>query len=145
MHLAARLRELEAEADTVRAELAEMDNLASQTEAAIYRLLSSVLAGNQSALRTLRGIPAFGRGTGSRDEAATYPQPGPAADPRCQYSPLILDTNTRGLSRDIDPLRRRSSHGDSPRSSPDVRRFPSFAAMSRPSAIALWIAPSRKP
>lgn len=46
MHLAARLRELEAEADTVRTELAEMDTLASQTEAAIYRLLSSVLAAN---------------------------------------------------------------------------------------------------
>jgi hypothetical protein len=44
MHLAARLRELEAEADAVRTELAEMDTLASQTEAAIYRLLSSVLA-----------------------------------------------------------------------------------------------------
>jgi hypothetical protein len=44
MHLAARLRELEAEADSVRAELTEMDTLASQTEAAIYRLLSSVLA-----------------------------------------------------------------------------------------------------
>lgn len=44
MHLAARLRELEAESDSVRAELAEMDTLASQTEAAIYRLLSSVLA-----------------------------------------------------------------------------------------------------
>ena len=43
MHLAARLRELEAEADSVRAELAEMDLLTSQTEAAIYRLLSSVL------------------------------------------------------------------------------------------------------
>jgi hypothetical protein len=49
MHLAARLRELEAESDSVRAELAEMDLLASQTEAAIYRLLSSVLAsGNLS-------------------------------------------------------------------------------------------------
>jgi hypothetical protein len=44
MHLAARLRELEVEADAVRAELAEMDLLASQTEAAIYRLLSSVLS-----------------------------------------------------------------------------------------------------
>ena len=43
MHLAARLRELEAEADTVRAELAEMDLLTSQTEAAIYRLISSVM------------------------------------------------------------------------------------------------------
>ncbi len=46
MHLAARLRELESEADAVRAELAEMDTLASQTEAAIYRVLSSVLANN---------------------------------------------------------------------------------------------------
>lgn len=54
MHLAARLRELEAEADSVRAELAEMDLLTTQTEAAIYRLLSSVLgSGNLSA-----GLPS---------------------------------------------------------------------------------------
>jgi hypothetical protein len=46
MRLAARLSELEAEADTVRAELAEMDTLAGQTEAAIFRLLSSVLSAN---------------------------------------------------------------------------------------------------
>jgi hypothetical protein len=49
MHLAARLRELEIEADAVRAELAEMDTLASQSEAAIYRLLSSVLASSSLA------------------------------------------------------------------------------------------------
>src|SRR5215216_8111510 len=54
MHLAARLRELEAEADSVRAELAEMDTLASQTEAAIYRLLSSVLAQGNISL----GLPS---------------------------------------------------------------------------------------
>jgi hypothetical protein len=54
MHLAARLRELEAEADSVRAELAEMDTLASQTEAAIYRLLSSVLASGNISL----GLPS---------------------------------------------------------------------------------------
>lgn len=54
MHLAARLRELEAEADSVRAELAEMDNLASQTEAAIYRLLSSVLTSGNISL----GLPS---------------------------------------------------------------------------------------
>ena len=36
--LAARLTELEAEADMVRAELSEMDLLAGQTEAAIFRL-----------------------------------------------------------------------------------------------------------
>src|SRR5262249_59193741 len=54
MHLAARLRELEAEADAVRAELAEMDTLASQTEAAIYRLLSSVLQSSNLSL----GMPS---------------------------------------------------------------------------------------
>jgi hypothetical protein len=54
MHLGARLRELEAEADSVRAELAEMDTLASQTEAAIYRLLSSVLASGNLSL----GLPS---------------------------------------------------------------------------------------
>jgi hypothetical protein len=54
MHLGARLRELEAEADSVRAELAEMDTLASQTEAAIYRLLSSVLASSNLSM----GLPS---------------------------------------------------------------------------------------
>ena len=46
--LAARLAELEAEAETLRAELNEMDNLTGQTEAAIMRLLSSVLSANTS-------------------------------------------------------------------------------------------------
>jgi hypothetical protein len=54
MHLAARLRELESEADSVRAELAEMDLLASQTEAAIYRLLTSVLSSGNLSL----GLPS---------------------------------------------------------------------------------------
>ncbi len=45
--LAGRLVELESEAEKVRTELAEMDTLASQTEAAMYRILSSVL-GNPS-------------------------------------------------------------------------------------------------
>ncbi|HEX9422066.1 MAG TPA: hypothetical protein VF899_02405 [Pyrinomonadaceae bacterium] len=55
MHLAARLRELEVEADAVRAELAEMDTLASQTEAAIYRLLTSVLASSNLSVSNLSG------------------------------------------------------------------------------------------
>jgi len=59
MHLAARLRELEVEADAVRAELAEMDTLASQSEAAIYRLLTSVLAsGNLSGRSLSGGLPS---------------------------------------------------------------------------------------
>lgn len=42
--LATRLSELEAEADTIRQEIAEMDTLASQTEASIFRLMSSMLS-----------------------------------------------------------------------------------------------------
>jgi hypothetical protein len=74
MHLAARLRELEAEADSVRAELAEMDNLASQTEAAIYRLLSSVLNSSNLSL----GLPSD-----AELEAAMRQSPGA---PRAQTS-----------------------------------------------------------
>ncbi len=69
MHLAARLRELEAEADSVRAELAEMDTLASQTEAAIYRLLSSMLS---------QSNVSFGLPSDAELEAAMR-QPQPAA------------------------------------------------------------------
>ncbi|HSD48148.1 MAG TPA: hypothetical protein VLB87_16090, partial [Pyrinomonadaceae bacterium] len=72
MHLAARLRELEAEADAVRAELAEMDTLASQTEAAIYRLLSSVLASSNLSL----GLPS------DAELEAAMRQSQPAAHPR---------------------------------------------------------------
>jgi hypothetical protein len=50
--LAARLAELEAEAETLRAELNEMDNLTGQTEAAIMRLLSSVLSASTSPVQT---------------------------------------------------------------------------------------------
>ncbi len=41
--LAARLTDLELEADKLRTEIAEMDAIASQTQAAMYRILSSVL------------------------------------------------------------------------------------------------------
>jgi hypothetical protein len=50
--LAARLAELESEADIIRAELAEMDTLAGQTEAAIFRLLSNVMSGPASQIGT---------------------------------------------------------------------------------------------
>lgn len=68
MHLAARLRELEAESDSVRAELAEMDLLASQTEAAIYRLVSTVLASNNL---------SFGLPSDAELEAAMHQSPPP--------------------------------------------------------------------
>ncbi len=47
--LSSRLADLEAEAERLRTELAEMDGLASQTEAAMFRILSSML-GNGAAV-----------------------------------------------------------------------------------------------
>ena len=87
MHAAARLRELEVEADAVRAELAEMDTLASQTEAAIYRLLTSVLAsGNFSVNNFSGGLPSD-----AELEAAMRP---PATENRSQFS---LDTRRQEI------------------------------------------------
>src|ERR1044071_9992170 len=86
MHLAARLRELEAEADSVRAELAEMDTLASQTEAAIYRLLSSVLASGNISL----GLPSD-----AELEAAMRHSPAPAE--RRQQIPTVRN-NVEAIS-----------------------------------------------
>lgn len=77
MHLAARLRELEVEADAVRAELAEMDTLASQSEAAIYRLLSSVLASGNLSMNNLSG----GLPSDADLEAAMRPSPPQARTP----------------------------------------------------------------
>ena len=50
--LAARLAELESESEIIRAELAEMDTLAGQTEAAIFRLLSNVMSGPSTQVGT---------------------------------------------------------------------------------------------
>src|SRR5918998_5147677 len=47
--LAARLADLEAEAERVRTELNEMDAIISQTEAAMFRILSSMFGAAQSA------------------------------------------------------------------------------------------------
>ncbi|HKR15435.1 MAG TPA: hypothetical protein VJT15_25435 [Pyrinomonadaceae bacterium] len=72
MHAAARLRELEAEADAVRAEIAEIDTLAGQTQAAICRLLSTVIGG---------GTPAFGLPSDAELEAAMRESNAPARVP----------------------------------------------------------------
>src|SRR6266699_3376280 len=50
--LSARLAELESEAEIIRAELIEMDTLAGQTEAAIFRLLSNVMNGPSTQVGT---------------------------------------------------------------------------------------------
>ena len=50
--LAARLSDLESEAEIIRGELIEMDTLAGQTEAAIFRLLTNVMNGPTTAVGT---------------------------------------------------------------------------------------------
>ncbi len=50
--LAARLTELEAEAEKVRTELGEMDAIANQTEAAMFRIMSSMLNTNIASTTT---------------------------------------------------------------------------------------------
>jgi hypothetical protein len=82
MHLAARLRELEAEADAVRAELAEMDTLATQSEAAIYRLLTSVLTSGNLSHNLAGGLP-------SDAELEAAMRPPSQASPSVQSSPII--------------------------------------------------------
>jgi hypothetical protein len=104
MHLAARLRELEVEADAVRAELSEMDTLASQTEAAIYRLLTSVLAsGSLSTSSISAGLPsdaeleAAMRPSTQRLPHAAQPRTTFTMDVRRQDLPT-LRPNTEALS-----------------------------------------------
>jgi hypothetical protein len=85
--VAGRLAELEAEAETLRSELSEMDTLASQTEAAIFRLLSSVLTSNST--------PAPHAPTDEELEAAirqdsarqSYAQRSPLTAPRAPVTP----------------------------------------------------------
>jgi hypothetical protein len=91
MHLAARLRELESEADSVRAELAEMDLLASQTEAAIYRLLSSVLASGNLSL----GLPSDSELESAMRQQSPHRVPTPVE--RRPQIPIVRN-NTEALS-----------------------------------------------
>jgi hypothetical protein len=93
MHLSARLRELEAEADAVRAELAEMDTLASQTEAAIYRLLSSVLASSNLSL----GLPSDAELEAAMRHSSPHARGSVPAEARRQQIPPIR-TNIETLS-----------------------------------------------
>jgi hypothetical protein len=99
MHLAARLRELEVEADAVRAELAEMDTLATQSEAAIYRLLTSVLAsGNLSGSSFSGSLPSDAELEAAMRPAAAPPaRPQFTVDARRQEIPA-LRPNTEAMS-----------------------------------------------
>lgn len=97
--VAARLAELEIEAETLRAELAEMDTLAGQTEAAIFRLLSSVItSSNAQAAHTPSDdeLEAVLRHDSVRQSyaarpAVSMPRPPSVATPRHHIPPLRND------------------------------------------------------
>ena len=83
--LAARLADLEAEAERVRTELNEMDAIISQTEAAMFRILSSMFGAAQSASSAPSDAEiefALRRDAAS---AARVPPPAPSSAP--QHSP----------------------------------------------------------
>jgi hypothetical protein len=94
MHAAARLRELEAEADSVRAELAEIDTLAGQTQAAICRLLSTVIGADARSF----GLPSDAELEAAMSNA-TQPAPrhAPAAVERRPQIPVVRN-NVEALS-----------------------------------------------
>jgi hypothetical protein len=72
--LAARLADLEAEAERVRTELNEMDAIISQTEAAMFRILSSMFGAAQSAAPPSDAEIEFAL---RRDAAANAPRAAP--------------------------------------------------------------------
>ena len=76
--LSARLADLELEAEKLRTEISEMDAIASQTQAAMYRILSSVLTRTPAAQPTDTEIEFALR----RDEAyVSQSAPPPATNP----------------------------------------------------------------
>ena len=77
--LASRLADLEAEAERVRTELNEMDALVSQTEAAMFRILSSMFGTQSSAAPSDAEIEAALRRDAAlnREPAPTRPAPPP--------------------------------------------------------------------
>ncbi|MFL6229861.1 MAG: hypothetical protein ACJ741_13900 [Pyrinomonadaceae bacterium] len=83
--LAARLSDMELEADKLRTEIGEMDAIASQTQAAMYRILSSVLTRANPSPPSDAEIEIALR----RDEALGVPSPHAVAPraPAYQTSP----------------------------------------------------------
>lgn len=83
--LSARLADLELEAEKLRTEISEMDAIASQTQAAMYRILSSVLTRSPAPQPTDNEIEFALR----RDEAfASQSAPPPAQSAPAQPQPI---------------------------------------------------------
>jgi hypothetical protein len=91
--LAARLTDLELEADKLRTEIGEMDAIASQTQAAMYRILSSVLTraapshASDAELEIALRHDEFASGQPPQRTQPHQQQPAAAAPPQQAYVP----------------------------------------------------------
>lgn len=110
--LAARLADLELEAEKLRTELGEMDAIATQTEAAMFRILSSVLntvpakssPSDAEIEVALRRDEAQARSNAHQPTYQTVPRPAHQTVPRSTLPPVRTDvevTSERFLDRTI--------------------------------------------
>ncbi len=97
--LAARLADLEAEAERVRTELNEMDAIISQTEAAMFRILSSSFGAAQAAASPSDAEIEFAL---RRDAAAAQRMQPP---PRAPYAPSQPPQHEHAFRHNIPPIR----------------------------------------
>jgi hypothetical protein len=93
--LASRLADLEAEAERVRTELNEMDAIISQTEAAMFRILSSSFGSHPSPTPSDAEIEAALRRDAARGMQSPPSHPGYSQNPR----------QTQAIRHDIPPIR----------------------------------------
>jgi hypothetical protein len=101
--LNARLADLEAEAERVRTELNEMDAIISQTEAAMFRILSSMFGAAQSAAPPSDAEIEFAL---RRDAAANAPRVAPQApQSHAPYQPSQPPAHEHHFRHHIPPIR----------------------------------------
>jgi hypothetical protein len=98
--LASRLADLEAEAERVRTELNEMDAIISQTEAAMFRILSSMF-NSQSASAPSDAEIEFAL----RRDAATAARVAPPPTPTVGYTPSPPARREPDFRHHIPPIR----------------------------------------
>ena len=102
--LASRLADLEAEAERMRTELSEMDALVSQTEAAMFRIMSGMLVAQANAGPSDAEIEAALRRDVVRNTQATHPPAGGVNMSRHEMPPIrsnVEPTSDRFVDRTI--------------------------------------------
>ena len=99
--LASRLADLEAEAERVRTELNEMDAIISQTEAAMFRILSSMFGSQSSSAPSDAEIELALR----RDAASAARMTPPAPPPPASYPQAQAVKQEPAFRHHIPPIR----------------------------------------